>query len=316
MHRRAAASEGGGAADPDRDGHLADPGAAAPRPARRASPRRSGTSTSPSAASNARAGARLAFGEDVAVRYHVDRADVILALDADFLDRRPRPAPLRPRVRRPSRAAATATMNRLYVVEPTPTDHRRDGRPPPGRRRRTRSPTSRRRSRRELGVKVGAAGRRPSPRRSDAGSTRWRATCKAHRGRAWSWRARRQPPFVHALAHAMNEALGNVGKTVDYLEPVEAEPVDQVASLRELVARHGGGQGRAAPDPGGQPGLQRAGGPRLRQGARRRSGSAPTSACTTTRPRRPATGTSPRRTRSRPGATPGRSTARRRSSSP
>ncbi|HLV79724.1 MAG TPA: hypothetical protein VKT32_05555, partial [Chthonomonadaceae bacterium] len=44
-----------------------------------------------------------------------------------------------------------------------------------------------------------------------------------------------QPPAVHALAHAMNAALGNAGKTVRYLDPVEAQPMDQTASLRQLV---------------------------------------------------------------------------------
>src|SRR6185369_4584973 len=44
-----------------------------------------------------------------------------------------------------------------------------------------------------------------------------------------------QSPGVHALAHAMNASLGNVGKTVFYTEPVEANPVDQVASLQDLV---------------------------------------------------------------------------------
>ena len=33
----------------------------------------------------------------------------------------------------------------------------------------------------------------------------------------------------------MNAALGNVGKTVFYTDPVEANPVDQVASLHDLV---------------------------------------------------------------------------------
>jgi hypothetical protein len=41
-----------------------------------------------------------------------------------------------------------------------------------------------------------------------------------------------QPPMVHALAHAMNAKLGNVGKTVFYTDPIEANPVDQLASLR------------------------------------------------------------------------------------
>ena len=30
-----------------------------------------------------------------------------------------------------------------------------------------------------------------------------------------------QPPIVHALAHAMNAALGNAGRTVIYTDPVE-----------------------------------------------------------------------------------------------
>ena len=44
-----------------------------------------------------------------------------------------------------------------------------------------------------------------------------------------------QPPVVHALAHAMNQALGNVGKTVIYTDPIEANPVNQMQSLRDLV---------------------------------------------------------------------------------
>jgi molybdopterin-containing oxidoreductase family iron-sulfur binding subunit len=40
---------------------------------------------------------------------------------------------------------------------------------------------------------------------------------------------------VHALAHAMNAALGNVGKTVYYTEPLEADPVNEMESLRDLV---------------------------------------------------------------------------------
>ena len=41
--------------------------------------------------------------------------------------------------------------------------------------------------------------------------------------------------MVHALAHAMNANLGNVGKTVFYTDPIEADPVDQLASLQDLV---------------------------------------------------------------------------------
>src|SRR2546427_12374379 len=37
-------------------------------------------------------------------------------------------------------------------------------------------------------------------------------------------------------AHVVNYALGNLGSTVIYTEPVAAEPVQQTASLRQLAA--------------------------------------------------------------------------------
>ena len=38
------------------------------------------------------------------------------------------------------------------------------------------------------------------------------------------------------MAHAINAALGNTGKTVYYTEPLEAVPVNEIDSLRDLVA--------------------------------------------------------------------------------
>src|SRR5262249_4238395 len=58
----------------------------------------------------------------------------------------------------------------------------------------------------------------------------------AHRGRSLVIAGDDQPAAVHALAHLMNDALGNAGRTVVYTEPVEAEPVSQIDSLRDLVA--------------------------------------------------------------------------------
>ena len=45
-----------------------------------------------------------------------------------------------------------------------------------------------------------------------------------------------QPAEVHALAHAINAALGNVGTALYYTEPVEANPVNQLESFTELCA--------------------------------------------------------------------------------
>ena len=63
-----------------------------------------------------------------------------------------------------------------------------------------------------------------------------------HRGASLVIAGEQQPPAVHALAHAMNDALGNVGKTVHYTDPVEANPVNHLESLQELVADIEAGQ--------------------------------------------------------------------------
>jgi len=40
---------------------------------------------------------------------------------------------------------------------------------------------------------------------------------------------------VHALALAMNQALGNIGSTVTVIASIEVGPVNQLESLRKLV---------------------------------------------------------------------------------
>jgi molybdopterin-containing oxidoreductase family iron-sulfur binding subunit len=56
----------------------------------------------------------------------------------------------------------------------------------------------------------------------------------AHRGSSVVIAGDHQPPAVHALAHWLNR--DNVGKTVFYTDPVDANPVNQTESLRDLVA--------------------------------------------------------------------------------
>ena len=72
------------------------------------------------------------------------------------------------------------------------------------------------------------------------------ADLQAHKGRSAVVAGDRQPAAVHALARAMNEALGNVGTTVTYTAPIAASPADGAASLAELVGRHERRQGRRA----------------------------------------------------------------------
>ncbi len=45
-----------------------------------------------------------------------------------------------------------------------------------------------------------------------------------------------QPPAVHALAHALNAKFSNVGKTVFYTEPVDANPINQTDSIKDLLS--------------------------------------------------------------------------------
>src|SRR5207244_9708752 len=45
-----------------------------------------------------------------------------------------------------------------------------------------------------------------------------------------------QPPAVHGLAHAINQSLGNVGRTVFYTDPVLSDTDYQTGSLKERVS--------------------------------------------------------------------------------
>jgi molybdopterin-containing oxidoreductase family iron-sulfur binding subunit len=194
-----------------------------------------------------RAGARLAFGEPVETRYRLDRARVVLALDADLFGAGP--ARLRhardfARARRASidrgthEAGGTAgpageMSSRLWVVEsmPTVTGAAADHRLP---RRAADVEFLARAVAARLGLSLAAS---PPPRPADRAFVEALVRdLEAHRGAAVIVAGDQQPPSLHALVHAMNHALGNVGRTVEYTAPVEARPVDQLASLRELVA--------------------------------------------------------------------------------
>src|SRR5947208_5244130 len=74
-----------------------------------------------------------------------------------------------------------------------------------------------------------------------------------HRGSSAVIAGEHQSPAVHALAHAINQTFGNVGKTVFYTDPVNANPVDQTASLTELVAAMPAGKVDALLIAGGNP---------------------------------------------------------------
>jgi anaerobic selenocysteine-containing dehydrogenase len=61
------------------------------------------------------------------------------------------------------------------------------------------------------------------------------ADLQQHRGSSVVIAGEYQPPEVHALAHSMNQLLGNVGKTVLYAEPAEESAAGGASSLQELA---------------------------------------------------------------------------------
>ncbi|MGH9741801.1 MAG: TAT-variant-translocated molybdopterin oxidoreductase [Candidatus Acidiferrum sp.] len=186
----------------------------------------------PAGSDSAREGAKLAFGRYVSTVYRPEKADVFLSLDADFLASGPgHIAYMNAFYRRRKLSGPSDSMNRLYVVEPTPSvtgssaDHRLPLRS-----------SEIEQFARGLAALVGLGG---SGTLSPAAQKLLDAVAsdlQKHRGSSLVVAGEFQPPAVHALAHAINAALGNVGTTLYYTEPVEANPVNQLESFTELCA--------------------------------------------------------------------------------
>ncbi|HVF61128.1 MAG TPA: TAT-variant-translocated molybdopterin oxidoreductase [Thermoanaerobaculia bacterium] len=194
----------------------------------------------PAAPHHARAAAARAFGSPLEPVYDFTRARVVLTLDADPLCEGPgavRYARDFASRRRPR--GGQPEMNRLYAVESSPTstgtlaDHRLAV--PPAEVEALALALATR-----LGVAgaVPAAGA-PAPAPRDPRLARWVAAVaddlRANAGASLVVAGEYARPAVHVLAHAINQALGNAGATVTFAPPVEAAPVDHLASLAELV---------------------------------------------------------------------------------
>ncbi len=177
--------------------------------------------------------ATVVFGEPVQTIPRFDRAEVVLSLDADFLG--PGPGSLR-HVRdfmgQRRLEGSASRLNRLYAIECTPSltgakaDHRLALRPSQVAGFAAAVASG-------LGVSVGSL---PA---SDAGHAEWVAAVisdlQSNQGRSLVVAGEHQPPVVHALAHVINDALGNAGKTVIYTDPIVADPVDHRESLQQLM---------------------------------------------------------------------------------
>jgi MoCo/4Fe-4S cofactor protein with predicted Tat translocation signal len=193
-----------------------------------------------------REGLRQAAGAPRTPIYHFEKADVILSLESDFLGggadggvRYTRDFADRRRV-----GEGATQMNRLYVVESSPTltgmkaEHRLpmragdiDG------------------FARKLAAAVGTAAPSAVPGTPIPGGElveKWTGAVakdlQEHRGRSLVIAGEYQPASVHALAHAMNQSLGNIGATVTYGPSIDPRPADRHASLAELASAMEAGQ--------------------------------------------------------------------------
>jgi MoCo/4Fe-4S cofactor protein with predicted Tat translocation signal len=181
-------------------------------------------------------GAKLAFGQPVETRYDFSKADVIVSLDADFLSAGFPGNTKYIRDFAARRNPDTGNMNRLYVIESTPTstgakaDHRLPVRAS------------------EIRIDAGLIAEPASIIEVGPGSAelnKWHAALRQdlqHGGSSLIIVGDHQPPWVHALAHLVNQGQHNVGKTVFYTDPVDANPINQTDSIKDLVADMNGGK--------------------------------------------------------------------------
>ncbi|HEU0033050.1 MAG TPA: TAT-variant-translocated molybdopterin oxidoreductase [Kofleriaceae bacterium] len=192
---------------------------------------------------NERAGTKLAFDKSVRPLAHLDRAETIVTIDCDLFVEHP--AAMRysrdfARSRRRNGSLGMGKMNRLWAIESTfsntgaMADHRLG-------------------LRSELGLPIAMALDAALGGGSTANARFLTEDVKVKRfldvlvkelnqnkGRAVVIAGRRQPPAVHALVARINERLGAVGATLDYVEDVEPNRVSHLEAIttlgRELAA--------------------------------------------------------------------------------
>jgi MoCo/4Fe-4S cofactor protein with predicted Tat translocation signal len=179
---------------------------------------------------------KTAFGDYYDAQYRLQDADVIVSLDADFLSSITHPGFLRLAADYASRRKlldTSVTMNRLYAVESTPTttgfkaEHRLALKPSEV------APFAA-----ALAAALGAGGGSAQAPAGAAGKflSAIAADLKANAGKCVVIPGEQQTPAVHLAAIAINQALGNVGKTVVYTETVNPMPSVQGQDLVSLVS--------------------------------------------------------------------------------
>jgi len=195
----------------------------------------------PVSSPNERLGSQLAFGAPFKTVLRLDRARVILSLDADFLAARADSLVLARDWAR-GRQPESGQMNRLYVFESSlgetgaVADHRYS-------LRAEHIKALAAHLEGELSKRLGAPGvAQPAPAAKFLEEPALRKLVNAvigdlasQPGTSLVLVGATQPPEVHALGHRINAVLRNLGTTVQYVaaEPSESSPAESIRSLSE-----------------------------------------------------------------------------------
>jgi MoCo/4Fe-4S cofactor protein with predicted Tat translocation signal len=183
-----------------------------------------------------RAASKAAFGDYYDTQYKLEDADVILALDADFLGGIAFPGflPMAAAYAERHRFEAGKTMNRMYAVETMATvtgfkaDHRLALKPS------------------EIDAFAAAVSGGGSFSSSNPEAQKFLAAVqddlKKSGGKCAVVVGPQSSGACHNAALALNASMGAVGKTVVYTESIAAVPSEQTADLKSLVAAMNAGK--------------------------------------------------------------------------
>jgi MoCo/4Fe-4S cofactor protein with predicted Tat translocation signal len=191
---------------------------------------------------NELAGAQMAFGKPLATHYDFSKADVVLALDSDFLATDGNNlANARQWAANRREPVPGKKLSRLYAVEAsytttgTAADHRF----------RTKSgeiPGVAYALAKALGLGAGDLDKAltaHAPAAFEKNGKKWLEAIardlQANKGRAVVVVGPRQPAAVHAIAHAINQTLGAVGQAVRYTAMPAGVPTSAAGQIQDLA---------------------------------------------------------------------------------
>lgn len=196
-------------------------------------------------------GTAIAFGRPMRELYSLEKANVIVSLDRDFLQQEPNSLPMARGFAAGRRVESTKdAMNRLYVVESDMSitggkaDHRFKLAP-------TLIPAFAVKLAKAVLALTGVKGTPALANALNGITVPQGVTIKdelitaiaadlvgkggANLGKSAIMAGPTQPATVHALVHALNEALGNIGQTVNYLPMSEDEAASSAQGIGALA---------------------------------------------------------------------------------